>query len=261
LIAYSQMTYGQAYDEVVLRLNNFRIAENVSYLNVVYALNHSIKEAMSLTLPYKDWAYTTTVGVVHRQALPRQYLGYIRVLLSATGQAPFAEARYVDPKEWWSLTDWYAANSWTKGLGTNPIFTVWAVNGVPTFFCYPNTDFQTGTAPMYSRYVLPTEQMSGLMEYYHSPDELILDTDVLNMPYEFEEFIILGAVWRVASKVLDEQLLQLIHQSLNAEKEKIYKLATEKKRTEKRDLDSFVEPVIPLVPPQQDKTEVPRRLV
>lgn len=261
MIAYSQMTYGQAYDEVIMRLSTFRIAENVSYLNVVYAINHSIKEAMSLTLPYKDWAYTTTIDVANRTILPRQYLGHIRALLSATGDAPYKEARYVDPKEWWSTTDWYASINWTRAYGNNPIFTIWAVGGNLTFFCYPNRDFQTGTAPYTKRYVQAGEEVSGLLEYYHSPDELTLETDVISMPYEFEELIIMGAVWRLASKMLEQAMVQMLHEQLNAEKDKIMALVKEKMRTENRELDSFVEPVIPIIPPQIDKTEVPRRLI
>lgn len=251
MIGYSFMTLQQVYDDVIGRLDTHRIAENVDFSTIRRYVNRAIREIVALTLPYKDWAYVQTLDVQHRTILPQRFIKHVRVLLSADGQSPYNEARFVAPREFYTTTDWSRGNQLNRASLERPVFTIWAAQDVGDtgsrlrILLSPNTEYQTGTAPTGYQYY--TDNVRGKMECYLAPADLVNGGESLPVPYEYEEIIILLTLMRVYAKTAQPELLQQIQGTLALQRQAILQRYSEKKRTEKRELDSFVEPVIPLV--------------
>lgn len=245
MVNYSYITLGKAIDDIVLRIGKHRIPENMDWQMLAHFVNHAVYEVLATTLPYKDWAYIESVAVSNGSALPREYLKYVRCLLSNNGEKPYREARYVDVREYYTTTDWNRGQQWNIGSEKNPIYTIWTTGNVLTIYLYPNTLNLTGTAP--TNTVYPTADMSGILEYYSMPPFAVLPTDILRIPYEYEEIVILSAMTRVYYKTGALQQIVETQTKIMKEKQKVIKLIMEKRDTEKRQLDSFIEPVVPMV--------------
>jgi hypothetical protein len=267
MITYSNMTLKRCYDLVMLKATSHRTPENLDWGTVVKYINRAWKEVLIKTLPYKDWAYKLTTTITHGGLLPVSYLKGIRVLVSPTGNPPFTEARYVDAREYFTLSNWQRKQQWNACTVQNPIYTLWGHLPVApntdnqaevSIFLAPNTDHQTGVAPAGFSY--ETNNMAGIMEYYGIPIDLTTDGDILPVPYEFENLVVLLTLIRVFSKTADTNLMQSLQQQIGAETQKLLELYTEFKVNTKRELDSFVEPVPPFAPGVQDKGEIPNNL-
>lgn len=264
MLQYSNLTAKDAYEEVMFRAGRHRNAINVDYDTVLEYLNWGVIDALSKTLPYKDWAYVGRVLIQHRDSLPLDYIGAIRVLVSEGGLPPYNEARYVAPKEYNQLSNWRHSHAWNKGHITSPIYTIWADRVVTltqvsplSIYLYPNTEDVAGTPPTNLFY--PTVTVSGVLEYYQAPPKVAVDADVLPIPYEFEDLVIWNALMRVLSSVADANIEQL-YLKIMEESTKLIERFKEKRRTEKRELDSFQEPVIPEIPPQPEEGETAQNL-
>lgn len=262
---YSNMTAIEAYDEVMLRIGRYKNAINIDYDTILSYLNWGVIESLSETLPYKEWAYVGSMAVAHRTAMPNDYVGKIRVLVSDTGLPPYREARYVAPKEYNQLVNWRHAQTWNQGFSQSPVYTVWADRVVtlttPSPLCiylYPNTEDVVGAAPTNLFY--PTTNVSGIFEYYQAPPLMTQDNDIVPIPYEYESLVILKAVDR-ALATLGERKIEQIYKEIADETERIIERYQEKRRTEKRELDSFQEPVIPEVTPPPEKGEAEQDLL
>jgi hypothetical protein len=116
----------------------------------------------------------------------------------------------------------------------------------------------TGTAPENLYY--PTENMSGLLEYYQVPPKMTKDGDIMPIPYEYEELVILMALGKLLVNIGDIKVEDL-YKDIVGESDKIIERYLEKRRTEKRELDAFQEPVIPEVPPKPEQGEATQELV
>lgn len=264
MLQYSNLTAKDAYEEVMFRSGRHRNAINADYDTVLGYLNWGVIDSLSKTLPYKDWAYVGRLIVQNRTAMPLDYIGVIRVLLSDGGAPPYNEARYVAPKEYNQLSNWRHAHAWNKGYVTSPIYTIWSDRVVAltqlsplSIYLYPNTEDVIGTPPTNLFY--PTVNVTGTMEYYQAPPPVVTDMDVLPIPYEFEDLVIWTALFRLLSSVADANIEQL-YLRIMEESTKLIERFQEKKRTEKRELDSFQEPVIPEVPPQPEQGEAAQNL-
>ena len=66
-------------------------------------------------------------------------------------------------------------------------------------------------------------------------------------PYEFEDMVILGVLSRLMLKTDDPYMAATLQRNIASERVRIGKLYMEKRRTGKRELDSFTWPVVPLV--------------
>ena len=249
MITYSSLRMIDVYQIVFSNINNIRKASNIDYTTIKKYINDSIKCIIASTLPYKDWEYVARLSVSHQTQLPREYIKHLRVLLSETGSPPYSEARYVDPLEYHYLTDWYQGHSWNKASKTHPVFTLWGtvdVNGNSrlTIYLAPNTDDQTGTVP--TGYTYYTYTMSGFMEYYAFPADLINDTDLIGIPYEYEDYFLNYVLSKVYSALGEKDMTLNVYKQLMAEQSKIVKLYQEKIRTEKRELESYTDETIPI---------------
>lgn len=269
MIVYRFITLRQIADDVILRARPFINAENFDWDTLVLFINRAMQEVLTRTLPYKDWAYLDTIAVTHRMTLPREYIKFVRVLVSSAGRAPFLEARYVDAKEWYATTNWQRQQEWNKASIINPIFTLWGYvvnfavaaqnDAQVTIQIAPNTDFQTGTAPAGTNYYAGPNY-SGIMEFYRMPQLITADNALLPIPPEFEELMVLSTLVRLLAKVGSVDRLPELQKMILLERSRITDRFMEKQRTADKELDSFVEPVPPIInmPPQTG--EVPANL-
>ncbi|KKN79174.1 hypothetical protein LCGC14_0341910 [marine sediment metagenome] len=254
MVSYSNITLGEVFHEVISAINKYRSGMNIDYTTITNFVNRAVIEVVTKTLPFKDWAYVSSVNVTNQMQLPVNYLKYQRVLLSEDGDYPYQEARYVDIREYYTLTNWLNGHSWNRSSEEKPVFTIWGTGLRPTIFLAPNTDYQTGIQP--SGHIYDTINVSGILEYHPSPDKVSLATDRLPIPYEFEDMVILSTIMRMYAKIGASQLLQNTQMKFIEETSKISELFVEKRRTEKRELDSFVEPVVPLVAASEEPGEL-----
>lgn len=267
MIRYSRMTLREAYDAVTLRAGEHRGGANYDWDMMTLFINRAIREVMVFTLPYKDWGYTTSIQVTHGTVLPVNFIRAVRVLAAPilqSGAAPMMEARRVDAKEWFMLTDWSKRQAWNAGTRSSPIYSLWSLSppGQPSrisILLYPNTTNIAGTAPLGFTY--PTDNMTGLMDAVIAPPDLVLDTDLLPVPYEFEDLVVLSALTRLLRKTADNQELYTAQGAVRRAYGEFQKRFAEARRTARRELDSYAEPVIPFVPPQQAPGEAPQRVV
>jgi hypothetical protein len=260
MVAYSNMTLMQTYHRVMDLIQAYRTVENIDWYSLVNDMNRAIKETIMTTLPYKQWMNVSSINIAHLQVLPRNFIRPIRLITSANGGPPFIEARYVKPAEYFNLTDWQSSNPWNRCSLVNPLYTLFGQefqatlpNGTPTaltMYIAPNqTHYQS---PVITNNTPQVASMSGILDCYLMPPDIRLSTDTLPIPYECENMVIMLTAIRVLSKIGDIQPLQSIYQKVLSERKVILAAFKEQIRTEKRELDSFVEPITPLVeaPPQ-----------
>lgn len=270
MIAYSSLTLKQLIDEAVLRLGPNRTATNMDWLTMVKYANRAIREVMFITLPYKDWAYISTINVTHMMMLPQRFIKPVRVMLSEDGYAPYREARRVDVREYFGLTNWEARSHWTSATEIVPVYMIWgrhlnqqavgasATTSDVTIYLAPNTDYQTGDAP--SGYVYNTADWSGVMDCYLAPEDISGDSDIVNIPYEFEELVIYLAMKRFLARDAYPDMLKKVESMVMQEFTTVYPRYIEKRRTEKESLEEYQDPVQPIVGPDQAPGEVPYKL-
>ena len=267
MIAFSPLTLKDIYDRVDIMLSQHRTAINLDYGTVVMFINRSVREALVKTLAYKDHAYinrfdvTTGAPAAYAAllaagiALPANYIKYKRVMLT-DGEEGFKEARYVDIREFFTLSDWYGRQSWDMATVENPIFTIWGpqdttpgtplIQSFPRIYIAPYTNAvftnQTGTVPSGFTYYTGT-QLSGYMEAYMAPEDLVNAADQLPLPYEFEELIINLTIMRCLAK-MESTSLEFYRFQSSDEMSKLRKRYLERTATSKMDLEAFVD-VIP----------------
>ena len=248
MIAYSNMTIKRAYEEIVLRAGQHRTGINYDWDSIVMFINRAIREVMLTTLPYKDWAYTTRLAVADTTILPQRFLKKIRVLLSASGTAPYDEAREMSIREFWTITDLSGRqHAWNRSVPDMPTYMLWAE--------------QDADGISRLRIEVSPSGHSGIMECYVCPADLTADADVIPIPYEFEDMVILLAMSRLFAKTDDMQFVMTLQQQIGQEKNRLLSLFEEKRLTEKRELDNFVEPAIPVIQPEKTPGEASQDIV
>ena len=223
-IAYSNITLKQIYDEVILRLAHHRNEVNVDFLFVARMINRAIKEIIAWTLPYKDWSYVSDIVVSNGSGLGRSYIKFINVLLSTDGATDLRDARYADATEFNSLTNAYTAHSWNLALEFDPIFTIWS----------------EGTQSELKIYTAPST-FSGIMQAYYFPSDYYSPTDVLPIPYEYEDLLVSNALQRILLKTTNIVTASQLTKFIERDKMKIIQQFIEKKKTEEVELRSFTE--------------------
>jgi hypothetical protein len=289
MIRYSSMTLGQAQDEVMLRLGQQRVAINLDSQTVQTFINRARREVLNKTLPYKDWAYVlNNVPVRHGEKLPEVdvstflspegwtepridddgnptetvplswiFIKPIRCLLRPVGSAPeveYEEARYIDPKEYFVMSDWRSRQSWNSATQIYPTYTMWGAKTNPSvstpddhlyFYASPNADaqgymnWQTGTAPEGFKY--HTHNMEGLMDCYVGYPETYNLTDKLLIPYEFENLLIVYTMMRCLAKVGNSARLKQYHENSVAEQKRLREMFATSKINVKRNLESLAD--------------------
>lgn len=256
MIQYSPLTLQQAVDEVMLRVSEHRTEVNLDWQTIVMFINRAIREVTIGMLPYKSWGFTSTIGVNNGQPLPINFIKPVRVLLSAGGAPPYREARRVSPRELHSLTNWYNKQSFNAASSLWPVYTIWGprsatVNQTPVQSArfmymgpYTNSIFgnQTGTAPTGYSYYTGSE-MAGICDCYMSPRDLVNPTDLLPIPYEGEQIVILSAITRVFVKTGPADKLAYFQGLATKEQASLREQFAVRKRNEKIDFEALLDPM------------------
>lgn len=242
-LSYTTITLNQIYQEVRNRLSRYDKIESLDFDLVRRYINRAVQSVMYMTLPYKGWEYIEQVPVVINTVLPARFIKQVRMLLSESGNPPFVEARYVDPREYFSVTNNQRGQLWNIANIDNPVYTIWADN-------QPSRLEVTITPATYE----------GVLECHMMPPEMTALTDFVAIPFEFYELVVLEALQRCIAKAEYNQYIQIISAEIQQERQKMIELFIEKRQAEKRELDSFIEPVIPLVGPREPEGSLQKNL-
>lgn len=231
MITYSPLTQGKLIESVISKVGKFRNNVNIDYYTLAIMAYHAQNEIMTLTIPYKDWAYVTTTAITNGTVLPRTFHKQIRVILSSLNNI---EARYATPMEYFKTTN--SGIIWSNAYNIQPVYTLWGLQD--------NTG-QLNEAQIVI-YVSPSTA-TGIIEYYNFPAFTDNANSVVNIPYEFENLLVLSTLQRIMHKLGDKEKIQELQKEILTERNKISKLLLEKKRTAKREIDVYVSPDSPIV--------------
>jgi len=245
MIAYRDITIADVVNEIIMRLGSHRMPTNIDWTTLLRYINMAIKEVTVRTLPYKSWAYTYQDTVSDSTVITSRYLGAIRLMVSSDGNPSYTEARKVDAKEYFETANIQRKNLWTQSTNRNPIYTLWG---------------NTNTNPTQIVIYITPDTYSGIFEYYAAPTELVNPGDIIPVPYEFRNLIVMSAISRVYAKSKQIMMVETIRKEILEARKKVIELFQEKRRTEKRELDSFVAPVIPLVQKPDEIGELKKEL-
>ena len=250
MINYSQTTYQDVIDEVIFRLSKYRVAENFDTGTIENCLNRAVQSVYIKTLPYKDWAYKARINVINGTWLTERFVKHERVLLSVSGNAPYQEARYASPQEYFTVTDWSNNQIWNTSSVDNPVFTIYG----NTIYCSPTLTPQVDP--------ITSNSVSGFIECYLIPNKQLNNTAVLPIPFEYEELVVLETLLRLIDKVGDRALLWTISGRISDIEQNSSVSFGQHKYTEKRELESFVsDEETPFRPPSPVQGELPKELV
>jgi hypothetical protein len=261
-----QRTAQELYDEVIWRLARYRTRENLDYDNVMKYINNAIKELYVLLLPYREYAYHSSLQVQHLDVLPTSYYKHIRLIINVRELDPatgYVEARYVTPREYYTITSWHQAQDWNKARITNPVFTIWnygqnSSNAILSpdllqILISPNISLTYPNPPI-------TTDLVGTLEYYGLPNDLVNETDALDLPAMFEEFVITAAINRFLFKAVQGQDVKNYIKSLQEQKASFQQRMDVLEYNVKRELDSFLVPVAPYKMVEALPGELPSQL-
>ena len=249
MIGYGQLTVADVFNEFLLRIGDVRKSENIDWGTFLHWLNHAVDEVLMQTLPLKDWAYTSTVSVVDGQFLSPLFIEPIRVLVSAGGIPPFVEARKVDVREWSTIVNFQQnKHSWNQSSSISPVYMIWG----DTIFLHPTSRWGETTV---------ATNFAGMMDCYMFPRRMALPTDAVLIPYDFEEMLYMSLLSKAMFKLDNTAALPELQRSMVAEKQRLIGQYGQRKHTEKRVLESFIEPKIPYIPATTTDGELPNKLV
>lgn len=249
MINYQNRTYRDIHDEIILRLSDYMSTENIDTHSVMIAINRAIQTVYVRTLPFKDWAYKSIVQVSTGTWLTERFVKPERVLLSKTGAAPYKEARYASPTEFFTTTSWEHQATWNQASLDSPIFTIYG-NTIYTAPC----DFQEDP-------IQDNSSVQGILEGYFVPDMNFVLDRAIPIPYEYEEIVVVEAMLRVLYKTGERSSIYTLFGLINkleANNMESNKMAT---YTAKRELQTFVsEEETPFRPPMPLQGELPKQL-
>lgn len=185
------MTFKSAIDEVLLRCEQLRIAINLDSQHVRRFIASARREVMALAQPFKDWAFIKHFAIADGIELPQDFIAPVRVQLKTSLATTYTDSRRLDVREWQRLTATTGGNTYNQALAVQPVYMLWGASDAA------DADFATKGVVIY---VAPAG-VSGYIEYSASYDDsAIADDDTLNVPYEYENLVILSALVRVAMK-------------------------------------------------------------
>lgn len=258
-IQYSPKTLQQATDQVMLLASQHKTAINLDWQTAALFVNRAVREVVSKTLPYKDWSDISTVTVTNGGLLPANFIRPIRLLVSAGGEPPFREARFVDVEDFFSLSNWYRKQSLNAASTLFPIYTLWGPRDIAVntpaaqstlriyIAPYTNSLFtnETGTAPAGYSYYTGTE-LSGQLDCYLLPTDLTNPASVLPVSYEYEGLVIMYALMRVYAKIENYAKLQEVQKQSTEEQMRLRKEFMEKRDKERETLEALLDAPQPM---------------
>lgn len=259
MIGYTNITAGEVYEAAIAQIGRHRLPENIGFADVFALINRAIQEIYVIALPLNLWHFISTMDVQHRTVLPRNMSKPIRVLVSETGTPPYRDCRYVHPREWHLTTDWNSANEWRRATAEKPVYTIWGTGQTMMIMIYPNTEYQTGTVP--DNHYYSTANYSGIMEYHSMPAEVTSRGDVINVPVQCEDMVVLSTTIRLLAKMDPQQSLIEMHKLLAASKELMLKELQLYKSNQVRESAKYVPPMVPVYHKPNEAKGLPNVLV
>lgn len=269
MISNITRTAADLYNEFVFRANTYRTRENIDFDTALKFINNAIKELYTILLPYREFAYHSSITVQNGDALPRGFYKDIRLLIKVIDGDDLVgmqEARYSTPQEYWTVTNWHNANKWTKATKNKPVYTIWNAGAVdnsvgalvtPTelrIYISPNLTIAEPNPPI-------AANLEGVLEYYGLPADLQVSTDVMDLPSLFEEFVYAVSIARYMMKADQYGDIVGYRDSIASQRQSLFsKLETMNYNIE-RELDSFLTPVAPFRMVQALPGELPAQLV
>lgn len=235
-------------------INPFNFDNEYLLIQVIQAIRYS----EFFLLPHKVWAFKDTIEVTHKSILPTTLVAPIKLTITNDN----VEARYVDFREYYQLTNWRYQHSWNRPTQKYPIYTITGLNKNKVIFIAPNNDFQTGVAPPgFNYYNGP--QLVGVLEFYSVPNfNSLNENSLFPLPDEFRKIVVLDVSLRVLSKVADREKLLNLHKDLLEIKTNMWNNYVTQLANERKEMDNFVEQVPPFVSPPSSVTgELPNKLV
>jgi hypothetical protein len=242
-------TVQELYDEYDIRFGQLRRAENMDMGSFLRQLNWAIRQTFLQTLPYKSWTYKESlVNLQNGSRLPREFFQAIRVLASETGEdGSFIEARYSDAREYFTITNTVDyPQIWARGRFLSPVYTLWG-----------NRDYLNPLGQPELYLYLQPEAAIAIMDAYIAPQEVSVPLDIVMIPYEFSEYLMLQLASRIQTVIGQLDDAQNTMQMLMRMRQALVQEYTERAAIEKRELSSFVPPVQPLVPTREEPGEYP----
>lgn len=205
MIPYRNITLQDVIDEVVIRATStLRNGVNVDWSTLARFVNRAIKETAKVVMPFRPSLFINRIAITNGTQIPVTYIDTIRVQLSSTGNPPYIEARKVDVREFYEITNPLQPHSWNRDLNFSPVYFTWGGTGVvnPT---------------AYFIYVFPNNY-SGILEGHFIPGDITARGGIVPIPYEFIELVVLGALSRLYFHFNEQTLLQTTIEKLEAEK-------------------------------------------
>jgi hypothetical protein len=269
MIAATAYTLQQAVDQLMLLLGQHRTAVNMDWGTAALMVNRGWKHVAVRLLPLQEWMWIERLEVTWGTPMPPNFIRPRRALLSLTGEPPYTEARYVDVREFWTLSDWYRGQVWNAATLFSPIYTIMGervTNGPPplaiqpTFYCAPYNLDAPNNPPSGFELPIPRDAgvdvLSGILEYYAMPDDLTDPQALLPLPLEYQNYAIYVALMYAVLKYNPAALSGIGAIVANVENE--LKETLLRMRKEKREqLGSFVEVLAALTPAQQPQPAEP----
>lgn len=255
-IQHAPLTVREAIDKVLLLAEQLRTAVNLDRGTVLLLLSQARRAVMLKTLAFKRWAYIKTVDVVHKgvqgQAggVPRHFIRPISVRLRPQGSgAEYREARLLDIREMYTVSTWFRPQTFNAATLENPVYWLWGPRDtVPqssglVFYAAPHDEWQSG-ADSYPDWPYYTgAALEGKMKCYVGPDDLVLETQLLGVPGEYERFLILEAMKLVLWRQNEVEKFGDTHRKSIKEQRELRKRFFRQGITERADLESQEDPV------------------
>lgn len=242
MINYSRQTLGQVSMALMIRAAQYIRPENLDSRTVVKYINRAIKEISLMAYQHKRWEYIRRVNVATGDQIDIGLIRIIRVLFSeADSTPPYMEGRYAAPSEYYAVTRQSGIlHSWNQALTRSPVYTIYG----DTVTWTPGTLL----APMPACIYYEPTAMYGVMEYYGMPQNIADDTDILPVPYEFEDYILSSCLYRLYSRIAtpDRDIARMLYERVTTERNIILKSFEAGKAAEKKELDKSVDSVMPM---------------
>lgn len=262
MIAYTKTKIQDVALEVEARIKSFVNEFNYDADTMLFNIVYTCRKLIMGFIPYQNWSFLKNVEVQHRSLLPDDFLKEHKLIITNLNTPQ--EARRVDIREWYKITNWRRKHDWNVATIQSPAYTITGITTANSFrrlciFIAPNNDFQVGAPPPgYEYYTGPP--LTGTLEYYGVPTFDLTWSDYLPLPDRFKDVVVLEVVARFLSKYIDHYLTLNIHKELYDAKMKLWDTYVKQLISSKKETDTFVDIVPPLASGQPLPGELPQVL-
>lgn len=227
MISYLNILLADAVYEIQSRIRHYRNSFNYDWGSVVNALNGAIAEVTSIAAPFYPTAYKRRFEVTSGQSLSQFYIKHERLYVYDE-DAVLREARYADPKELYSVTDFDKNTIWNQATLDNPIYTV-----------FGNRIYFTNL-PLLSLDIVADSVAVGIFEAYYFPFPVSLDGDIIVCPVEYIELVYLHAITRLYNKGENIDYINVVYREIELLTNSLYERNRKANEVQEQQLESFV---------------------